>query len=209
MIILSDVCKSFANKEVIDNISAEIDNGEFVVITGKSGCGKTTLLNIVGLLDTPDSGVVSIDGKTYFSHKEKMMFYRNDLGFLFQNFALIENESVQNNLKIGIAYKSLSKTEQRKKFQEVLEQVGLPNYENKKVYQLSGGEQQRIALARLILKKPQYICADEPTGNLDDENRDLVFSILKKLNAKGCTVIVVTHDTTITNMGCISQLIEL
>lgn len=209
MITINNISKSYAGKSVLSNVSLEIGDGEFVVITGKSGCGKTTLLNIMGLLETPDSGTVTFDGKIRFSRKDTAMFYRHSSGFLFQNFALIDNESVWNNLKIAVAYLRLSQKEKTKKIHAALVQVGLPKYESKKIYQLSGGEQQRVALARVILKEPRYIFADEPTGNLDAENRDLVFEHLKELRNQGRTVIVVTHDTKLAQADCVDRLIEL
>lgn len=209
MITLKNVSKSYDKKSVLSNVSLEIADGEFVVITGKSGCGKTTLLNIMGLLETPDSGTVTLDGKTRLSRRDTAMFYRHISGFLFQNFALIDNESVWNNLKIAVAYSGLSQKAKSKKIHAALAQVGLPKYENKKIYQLSGGEQQRVALARVILKEPRYIFADEPTGNLDAENRDLVFEELKRLRNQGCTVIVVTHDILLAQSNCIDRVIAL
>lgn len=209
MIALHEITKSFAGNKILYNISAEINDGEFVVITGKSGSGKTTLLNIIGLLETPDEGTVSIDGKLNFSRKNKRDFYRHNIGFLFQNFALIDNESVQTNLEVGTAYLGISKKDQRDKIHDVLASIGLPDFEKKKIYQLSGGEQQRIALARIILKKPRYICADEPTGNLDTENRDLVFSYLKSLHEQGRTIVMVTHDHDLACANCVDRVIEL
>lgn len=209
MIKLDDVSKTYDKNTVFKQISFQVEAGEFVVITGKSGCGKTTLLNIMGLLETPDSGTVSIDGKSNFSHKEKTLFYREDAGFLFQNFALIENETVNENLKIGIAYSGLPQNKKVEIIRLVLEEIGLPQFGSKKIYQLSGGEQQRIALARVILKNPRFIYADEPTGNLDAENRSLVFEQLKKLHKQGRTIVMVTHDTELATASCIDKLIEL
>lgn len=209
MIKLTNISKTYDKKTILKQISFQVEDGEFVVITGKSGHGKTTLLNIMGLLETPDSGTVSINGKSRFSHKAKTLFYRKDAGFLFQNFALIENETVTENLKIGIAYLRLTQKQKDERIRLVLEEVGLPQFGNKKIYQLSGGEQQRVALARVILKKPHLIFADEPTGNLDIENRNLVFEHLKKLHEQGRTIIMVTHDIELTNASCIDKLIEL
>ena len=194
MIQLENISKSFEDKKIITDFSLTIQDGKFIVITGKSGSGKTTLLNILGLLEKPDNGDISIDDKHAFTTKEKTIFYRNKAGYLFQNFALIDDESVKNNLKIALMYHKIAKREWKERIEKVLTYVGLTGYVNKKVYQLSGGEQQRIALARIILKNPDYIYADEPTGNLDIENRNIVLELLEDLKNKGCTIIVVTHD---------------
>ena len=147
---------------------------------GQSGSGKTTLLNILGLLEEPDKGTVSIDGRNPFSSKERLLFYRSEAGFLFQNFALIEDKTVQENLKIAMAYSKIASS--KSAIAAALGKVGLSSsVERKKVYQLSGGEQQRVALARILLKDPKYIFADEPTGNLDTDNSDIVFEQLKSL----------------------------
>ena len=209
MIKLENIEKSFDDKKVIKNFSLHIKDNEFIVLTGKSGSGKTTLLNILGLLENPDQGSIQIDNKESFNRKEKTMFYRNEAGYLFQNFALIENETVINNLKIALEYQKISKQQEKEKINTVLEDIGLSSYANKKIYQLSGGEQQRVALARIMLKKPKYIYADEPTGNLDMENRNIVLQHLQKLKDKGCTVIMVTHDEQIANMPYVTQHIKL
>lgn len=209
MIKVNEVSKFYDKRPVLQNVSTQINDGEFVVITGKSGKGKTTLLNIIGLLESADRGTVYIDGKARFSRKDKAMFYRHDAGFLFQNFALIENETVLQNLKISVAYSHLTMKQRLEKISTALEQVGLRCYENKKIYQLSGGEQQRIALARVILKEPRYVFADEPTGNLDAENRNLVFEHLKKLREQGRTIIMVTHDMELAQAKCVDSVIEL
>lgn len=209
MIKLTNICKAYDKKTVLRQISFQVEDGEFIVITGKSGQGKTTLLNIMGLLEIPDSGIVSIDGKSSYSHKDKITFYRKYAGFLFQNFALIENETVYKNLKIGISYSTMKGKQKIEKIRFVLEELGLTNLENKKIYQLSGGEQQRVALARVILKEPRFIYADEPTGNLDTENRNLVFEYLTKLHNQGTTIIMVTHDTELVHSNYINRVIQL
>ena len=192
MIILKSIQKAYEKQRIFEDFSIEIEDGDFFAITGQSGSGKTTLLNIMGLLELPDGGTVSIDGCTKFSANDKLLFHRHKAGFLFQNFALIENITVADNLKIALEY-GKCKSSSKAIFQ-ALNLVGMPNTEKKKIFQLSGGEQQRVALARILLKDPQYIFADEPTGNLDRENRDIVFSQLKSLNDQGKTVILVSHD---------------
>lgn len=193
MIVLTNICKSYGLQSVIRNFSLTVEDGSFIAITGQSGSGKTTLLNIMGLLEEVDKGRIEIDGKKAFSARDKLLFHRNEAGFLFQNYALIEEKTVRENLKIAMTY---NKPEaQEISIHQALDMVGLSSdIERKKILQLSGGEQQRIALARILLKNPKYVFADEPTGNLDDENRDIVFGLLKTLNQQRKTVIIVTHD---------------
>ncbi|MCL2392450.1 MAG: ABC transporter ATP-binding protein [Oscillospiraceae bacterium] len=193
MIILTNVSKSYNNKPVLSGVSCTINDGDFLAITGVSGSGKTTLLNIMGCLEMPDEGAVSIDGQTNLKPKEKTMFYRHKAGFLFQNYALLEDKTVLDNLKIALTYRKVESPEEA--IYSATQQLGLADdLVQKKVYQLSGGEQQRVALARITLKDPKYIFADEPTGNLDTDNRDIVFDHLVNLNKHGKTVIIVTHD---------------
>ncbi len=190
MISLQNISKSYGNQKVLHDFSTVIRDGDFTAITGPSGRGKTTLLNIMGLLEQPNSGEVVIDGQKVFSPKKKLLFYRHMAGFLFQNYALIEDATIESNLKIALSYQKMPD----KTVAEALDMVGLRGLEKKKVFQLSGGEQQRIALARVLIKDPKYIFADEPTGNLDRENRDIVFGALRTLHEQGKTIILVTHD---------------
>ena len=132
MIKLENIEKSFDDKKVIKNFSLHIKDNEFIVLTGKSGSGKTTLLNILGLLENPDQGSIQIDNKENFNRKEKTMFYRKEAGYLFQNFALIENETVINNLKIALEYQNISKQQEKEKIKIVLKNIGLSSYANKK-----------------------------------------------------------------------------
>jgi putative ABC transport system ATP-binding protein len=191
MITLQNISKNFGNQKVIQDFSLEIADGDFIAVTGPSGSGKTTLLNIMGLLEAPSDGRITVDKKSQYTSRQKLLFYRHAAGFLFQNYALIEEQTVENNLKIALSYRN----ESSNAIPLALDTVGLSGMEQKKIYQLSGGEQQRVALARIILKDPKYIFADEPTGNLDKENRNMVLSTLLNLNNKGKTVIFVTHDS--------------
>ena len=199
MIRVSNLCKKYGKVTVLSNISFDIDDNDIVAITGESGKGKTTLLNLIGLLDTDYKGVIEIDGKSKFSSKEIMNMQRYSIAYLFQNYALVENETVAQNLMIALAFQKVSNKLNR--IRKALKLVGLEGIEKKKVYELSGGEQQRVALARACLKKPKYIFADEPTGNLDERNRNIVFSILKQMNENGITVIFVTHDMELAQMA--------
>lgn len=189
MIEIKNLNKSFDEKEILKDFSCEIKDGEFVVFAGKSGCGKTTLLNIIGALDKPDSGVIIVDGIDITKRKNQKEYFKNIVGFLFQNFALIENKTVKENLEF-VQKNQRTQTA----IGDALRQVGLADKENVPVYKLSGGEQQRVALARLMIKKCSIILADEPTGSLDRDNADIVIDILYKMNGKGKTIILVTHD---------------
>ena len=189
MISIKNLRKSYDDKVLFDNFDLEIPDGSFVVITGESGSGKSTLLNMIGGIEEPDRGSILVDGFDVSGKGSKRAYFRDVVGFLFQNFALLENKTVKENLDM-IQNAGRSGVEIR----EALEKVGLTDVMNKKVYKLSGGEQQRVALARLMIKKCSLILADEPTGSLDRRNSDVVMSVLHDLNLKGKTVIVVTHD---------------
>lgn len=196
MIYLENICKSYGNNKIIDKLSLTIKDNELVSIVGKSGSGKSTLLNIIGQIDNDYSGNLIIEdtymNKLSITKKEK--YIRYNIGYLFQNFALIDKFTVEDNLMIGLEYTNLSKKEKKEKIKEVLLKVKLPNYEKKEVFTLSGGEQQRVALARVMLKPGNIILADEPTGNLDEENGKMVIDLLKELQKEGKTIIIVTHD---------------
>lgn len=202
MITIHNLNKRFAEKILFENFNLSISDGEFVVFCGESGCGKTTLLNMIGCLEKPDSGSIIIDGVDIWKTKRKRDLFSYKLGFLFQNFALLEDKTVLQNLKIiNKKYRSSMSPE------EALEQVGLLDTKDTKVYKLSGGEQQRVALARLMLKQSNLILADEPTGSLDDRNADVVMELLHKINKSGKTVILVTHnDRIISNESRVIKL---
>ena len=202
MITGKNITKRFGDLTIFDGLDFEIHDGEFVCFSGESGKGKTTLLNIIGLLEPFGSGELLINGRKYSSRREKREYYRSEVGFLFQNFALIENKTVRQNLEIVRTGRDNSIS-----IKEAVRRVGLEGKLDNKVYTLSGGEQQRIALARLILKQCWLILADEPTGSLDRKNAVIVMDILKSLNREGRTVIIVTHDEGIKNQ--VDRRIEL
>lgn len=183
--------KSFNEHVLFENYSFEIKEGAITCIYGKSGSGKTTLLNILGLIEKYDHGEITYDGKTIHSNKKRREYLSKRIGFVFQNFALIETETVYENLKI---LKRLKKKTRDKEIEEALEKFGLEGYQNRKVYELSGGEQQRVALAKVYLKQCDLILADEPTASLDEENKQKVLKVLKEFSQNGKTVIIVTHD---------------
>lgn len=195
-IILSNICKKLGDKTLFEDFSLKIEEGEFLAIMGESGAGKTTLLNMMGLLERPDSGTVTICGQKNltFSSRTAVNMRRRKISYLFQNYGLIDTETVENNMRIATHFKAVGKKKERRLISDALEQVGLKGYEKRKVYTLSGGEQQRVALAKVIAKSPQIIFADEPTGSLDESNRNYVMEILKELNNQGKTIVVVTHD---------------
>lgn len=168
-----------------------IEDKDFVAITGESGKGKTTLLNIISLLDGEYNGRIVVDGKKTFSSRSIQNIQRYKFAYLFQNYALVENETVKQNLQIALKFRRKRNSQSIKR---ALQLVGLEGMEGHKIYELSGGEQQRVAMARVFLKEPKYVFADEPTGNLDKQNRDIVFGLLEKMNKSGITVVFVTHD---------------
>jgi putative ABC transport system ATP-binding protein len=194
LIEAKSLVKSFGNQKVLTGLSFDVQENEMVAIMGKSGTGKSTLLNILGLLDKPDQGDLMMFGLTNirpFSSKASSIL-RNKIGFLFQNFALIDNKTVEYNL--ALALKNRHKVNKSLEISEALKQVGLEGFEKKHIYQCSGGEQQRIAVARLLLKPCELVLADEPTGSLDLQNRDEIVRLMSLLKESGKTVLVVTHD---------------
>lgn len=197
-------CTKIVNKQRLfhlDDFSA--NTGELITILGKSGVGKSTLLNILGLNQEFTSGEFHIFGKSVnkLTNKEKMEIKRKEISFLFQDFGLIEYETIDFNLDIGLRFKKMSMKERKTAKIEILKKVGLEKRLKTPVYLLSGGEKQRIALARTFLKNGRIILADEPTGSLDDSNKKIIFSILQELVAEKRLVIVVTHDTELATLG--------
>lgn len=185
--------KSFGNRKVINELNLLIKENEFVIIMGPSGCGKTSLLNMLGLLDKPTSGELYLFNEKVDIHSKKaLMMLRDKISFVFQNYGLIDDETVYQNLEYALSYVKVK--DKKEKIRSALKIVGMDDFINEKVFTLSGGQQQRIALARALLKPSELILADEPTGNLDDENRQVVVDILVKFKEQGKTVIVVTHD---------------
>ena len=195
-ITLTNIEKKFGDKILFHDFSLAIERGEFLAIMGESGAGKTTLLNIMGLLEKPDSGAVTICGQKNpaFSSRAAVELRRHRISYLFQNYGLVDTETVENNMRTATHFRRIGKKEERRLIAEALEQAGLKGYEKRKVYTLSGGEQQRVALAKVIAKSPQIIFADEPTGSLDEHNRNDVLALLKEFHRRGKTIVVVTHD---------------
>ncbi|WP_035395983.1 ABC transporter ATP-binding protein [Exiguobacterium sp. OS-77] len=202
MIEIRELTKSFQGKTLFENLSLTISQGDFVIFSGPSGCGKTTLLNMIGALEPIDTGTIVVDGKDITNKRNQLAYFRTKLGFLFQNFALVDQKTVRQNLEIVQKRYRSGKT-----IEEVLTSVGLSDKIDQKVFMLSGGEQQRVALARLMLKKCDIILADEPTGSLDQANAERVMALLQELNDQGKTVILVTHDEAIKRQG--KRLVEI
>ncbi|MCC0630552.1 putative bacteriocin export ABC transporter [Clostridioides sp. ES-S-0108-01] len=199
---LTNITKFYKDKEVFNNINLEIKKGEMLAITGKSGTGKSTILNIIGLLDKVDSGNIELFGKdvTNLSRRNKEILLRNKISYLFQNFALIDNYTIGKNLDVALYYSKMNKKDKELLKLRVLKDLDLEISLNKKIYSLSGGEQQRIALARILLKPSELILADEPTGSLDSKAREKILSTLKLLNDRGKTIVIVTHDDIVANI---------
>mgnify|MGYP004642278881 FL=1 len=196
MMEIDNIGKKFNDQYILQNIKLTINKGEMVALVGKSGSGKTTLLNILGLISAPSSGRYKIKGKSINSinSKQAMILRRNTIGYLFQNYGLIVDETVEWNLRLAYAYKKIPKREQELQINQLLNEFQLEGKGKNKVFQLSGGEQQRVALIKLIIRDCEIILADEPTGSLDAGNRDLVMERLKDMNKLGKTIVIVTHD---------------
>lgn len=189
MIQINGLKKSFGEHVIFNDFSLEIKPTEFVVLTGASGCGKTTLLNMIGGIEPIDSGEILVNGVNITKKRNLKRYYQTQVGFLFQNFALVERKTVAANLNL------IQKTARSGiSMAEALQRVGMQGKEKQYVYSLSGGEQQRIALARLMMKQCDLVLADEPTGSLDRRNAAQVMEILKAFTSMGKTVVMVTHD---------------
>jgi putative ABC transport system ATP-binding protein len=180
----------------LQNLSIEVEKGEFVSIMGPSGCGKSTLLNILGMLDEPDEGNYFFDGYevTHIKERKRADLRKENIGFLFQNFNLIDDLTVFENVELPLIYKGVRGAQRTKRAEEVLDKLQIMDRRKSYPQQLSGGQQQRVALARAVVNKPGLILADEPTANLDIDNGDAVMALLTDLNKEGTTIIMVTHS---------------
>ncbi|HEL2031984.1 TPA: ABC transporter ATP-binding protein [Streptococcus suis] len=200
MIELKRVSKSFGERELFSNLSMTFEAGKVYALIGSSGSGKTTLMNMMGKLE-PYDGTIFYRGKDLASYKSSD-FFRHELGYLFQNFGLIENQTIEENLKLGLVGQKLSRSEQRLKQKQALEQVGLSYLDlDKRIFELSGGESQRVALAKVILKNPPFILADEPTASIDPATSQLIMEILLSLRDDNRLIIIATHNPTIWEMA--------
>lgn len=209
MIELKDISivygKGEAKQQALDHVNLRIPAGAFVTITGKSGCGKTSLLNILGGIRKPQTGQYLFEGQNVFQFSDrKMAAFRNkNIGFIVQHFALIQDRSVWDNVMLPLVYRRNFGKKKNHDIMEILEMLGIKEKRNKYPYQLSGGECQRVAIARAMVADPQVILADEPTGALDEENGKRIMNILKELNREGKTIIMVTHDMELAREGSI------
>ncbi|MCL1891360.1 MAG: ATP-binding cassette domain-containing protein [Coriobacteriia bacterium] len=196
IIELKNVSKTFGSKQLFSSLNLAIEKGEFVSITGPSGVGKTTLLNIIALLEKSDSGDVIVCGKRNprLGSRVASQLLRKEISYVFQNFGLIDDATVNENLDIAGHFLKMRRADKSELKESVLHLVGLPDILHEKVHYLSGGEQQRVALAKAIMKDSSIILADEPTGSLDDANRDGILAIFRHLNENGKTIVFVTHD---------------
>lgn len=200
MIKTVNLSKVFRTDEVettaLNQVTLEVKSGEFVAIMGPSGCGKSTLLNILGLLDNPSSGEYFFTDHevSKFSEKMRARLRKENIGFVFQNFNLIDELNVFENVELPLIYLGMSSAERRKRVEEVLEQMNIIHRKKHFPLQLSGGQQQRVAVARAVVARPKMILADEPTGNLDSAHGEEVMNLLDGLNQKGTTIIMVTHS---------------
>lgn len=199
---LKNVSKSYNGRKIINNFTISIPEKSIVSIIGKSGSGKSTILNMIGMLEKVDSGEIKINGKKLPSINSSlaMKFRRDSINYLFQSFALINDIKVVDNLLIAMEFLDISKKEKIHLIDNVLNELDIFDLKNKIVNTLSGGEQQRVAIARCILKPGNLILADEPTGSLDPMMSEKVFSLIKNLRDKyGKTIIIVTHDMNLAN----------
>ncbi|MCI8560456.1 MAG: ABC transporter ATP-binding protein [Dorea sp.] len=189
--------------KVLDGADLSIDRGEFVCIFGVSGSGKSTLLNILGLLDAPTGGTYFFEGTdvTHLNNREAARIRNQEMGFVFQSYHLIQELNALENIAVPMGYAGKSKKERNSTARRLLQEFGMSELEKKYLSQMSGGEQQRIAIARAIANRPKVLFADEPTGNLDNKNALMVMDMLKRLNEQGMTVVMVTHDTALAEYG--------
>lgn len=202
IITLKDISKVYRTNEIetvaLENVNLNVEKGEFISIMGPSGCGKSTLLNIIGLLDTPNTGTVEINGTLTGKMKDAQLadFRNHNLGFVFQSFHLIPSLNVMDNVELPLIYRSgIGEGERKRLVREVLERVGLSHRLRHMPSQLSGGQCQRVAVARAIVGNPEIILADEPTGNLDSKMGAEVMELLHRLNKEdGRTIVMVTHN---------------
>ncbi len=200
VIVLDSISKVFLTEELethaLANIRLEIKRGEYVSIAGPSGCGKSTLLSIIGLLDSPTEGTYEMNGKPVatLGQSECARIRNREIGFIFQNFYLIGDLTVFQNVELPLTYRGMRDTERRERVQESLEKVGMAHRAIHFPNQLSGGEQQRVAVARAIAGRPLVLLADEPTGNLDSRSGEAVMDLIGELHKEGATICMVTHD---------------
>src|SRR5690606_34855731 len=201
MIIVENLIKVFRTKEVqtkaLNGISFKINQGDFISIMGPSGCGKSTLLNIIGLLDSASDGSYTLldDEMVGLKEKQRARVRKKHIGFIFQNFNLIDELSVYGNIELPLIYNNIPASQRRKKVEEIAERLAIGHRLKHYPQQLSGGQQQRVAVARALVTNPDIILADEPTGNLDSTNGNEVMELMTDLHSRGATILMVTHSS--------------
>ncbi|WP_275315553.1 ABC transporter ATP-binding protein [Tenacibaculum bernardetii] len=201
MIKITDLVKVYRTEEVettaLNKLNLEVKKGEFVSIMGASGCGKSTLLNIIGLLDAPNEGSYLFDETEVanFNEKERSSLRKANIGFVFQNFNLIDELTVYENVELPLIYNKVKASERKIRVTEILERIGISHRAKHFPLQLSGGQQQRVAVSRALVTNPKLILADEPTGNLDSKSGNDVMELLTELHASGATIVMVTHSS--------------
>ena len=200
MITIKNLRRAFRAEDAetiaLNNINFTVEEGDFVAVMGPSGCGKTTLLNVIGMIDVADGGSYSFLDKDVFSlnEKQKTEIRKNNIGFVFQNFNLIDELTVLENIELPLYYLGWKKAERKKRLEEIVDRLEISHRKNLFPVQLSGGQQQRVAVARAVITKPKLILADEPTGNLDSMHGEEVMNLLGDLNKDGTTILMVTHS---------------
>lgn len=200
MIRLENINKAYKTENIetlaLNDINLHIEKGEFIAIMGPSGCGKSTLLNTLGMLDNPSSGSYLFKNKDISQYSERRLskIRKENVGFIFQSFNLINDLNVKENIELPLLYQGLRIKERKKRVEEVMAKMAITHRSTHMPQQLSGGQQQRVAVARAITTNPSLLLADEPTGNLDSKHGDEVMDLLKKLNENGTTILMVTHS---------------
>ena len=200
MIQIKQLKKVFISSDIetvaLAGINLRVEEGEFMSVMGPSGCGKTTLLNLLGMIDFASSGSYHFMGKDIYRLSEKQItrLRKQNIGFVFQNFNLIDELSLWENIELPLIYQGVKKTERKKRVMEVIDRLEISHRKDLLPVQLSGGQQQRVAVARAIVTRPRLLLADEPTGNLDSMHGEDVMNILNELNKEGMTIVMVTHS---------------
>jgi len=201
MIKLENLSKVYRTDEIestaLNQVSFEIEKGEFVSVMGPSGCGKSTLLNILGMLDKPESGSYQFQGTEVsgLNEKGRSAVRKQNIGFIFQNFNLIDELTVFENIELPLIYNKVSAAERKERVNKLIDKIGISHRSSHFPQQLSGGQQQRVAVAWALITNPPLILADEPTGNLDSSHGNEVMELLCNLNEAGTTIIMVTHSS--------------
>jgi len=204
MIKINNLHHSYDNIKVLDGINLEINKSEIISVLGKSGAGKTTLLNLIGTLDTVQDGEIFINGKLInnLSLKELYKLRNEEIGFVFQFHNLLPEFTALENICLPAFIKGITKKEAEKKAYELLKKLDLTNRAQHKPNQLSGGEKQKISICRALINSPSFVLADEPTGNLDSHNTEIIYKLFQKLNNEfGYTFIIITHNNNFARIG--------